>query len=48
MEENRAGRKGFLEMRSQHAGHQLEEIGAELRAMMPWIAKERLVDKTRN
>jgi ketol-acid reductoisomerase len=48
MDENRAGQGGFLKMRSQHAGHQLEEIGAELRAMMPWIAKERLVDKSKN
>ena len=48
MDENRAGREGFLKMRDDHAGHQLEEIGAELRAMMPWIAKERLVDKSRN
>jgi ketol-acid reductoisomerase len=48
MDENRSGRKGFLGMREQHAGHQLEEIGAELRAMIPWIAKDRLVDKSKN
>lgn len=48
MEENRSGRKGFLKMRADHAAHKLEEIGAELRSMMPWIAKERLVDKSKN
>ena len=48
MDENRSGRKGFLNMRSDHAGHQLEEVGAKLRSMMPWIAKERLVDKSKN
>ena len=48
MDENRGGRGGFLKMRAEHAGHQLEDVGARLRAMMPWIAKERLVDKTRN
>ena len=48
MDENRSGRQGFLNMRSDHAGHQLEEVGAKLRSMMPWIAKERLVDKSKN
>ena len=28
--------------------HQIEEVGAKLRAMMPWIAKNKLVDKGRN
>ena len=48
MDENRAGREEFLRMRSDHAAHQLEEVGAKLRSMMPWIAKERLVDKSKN
>mgnify|MGYP001379066590 CR=1 FL=1 len=48
MDENRAGRKRFLGMRSSHAGHQLEEVGEQLRSMMPWIAKERMVDKSKN
>jgi ketol-acid reductoisomerase len=26
----------------------IEVVGAQLRAMMPWIAKNKLVDKTRN
>jgi ketol-acid reductoisomerase len=28
--------------------HPIEEVGAKLRAMMPWIAKNKLVDKARN
>ncbi len=30
------------------ADHQIEVVGAQLRAMMPWIAKNKLVDQTRN
>lgn len=28
--------------------HPIEEVGTKLRAMMPWIAKNKLVDKARN
>jgi ketol-acid reductoisomerase len=35
--ENKAGRPGFLAMRRQHAQHQIEEVGRDLRAMMPWL-----------
>jgi ketol-acid reductoisomerase len=28
--------------------HPIEKVGAELRAMMPWIGKNKLVDKSRN
>jgi ketol-acid reductoisomerase len=30
------------------AEHSIEKVGAQLRAMMPWIAKNKLVDQTRN
>ena len=30
------------------ATHQLEKVGEKLRSMMPWIAKNRLVDKSKN
>ena len=30
------------------AEHPIEVVGAKLRAMMPWIAKNKLVDQTRN
>jgi ketol-acid reductoisomerase len=35
-------------MRAKMAGHPVEQIGEKLRAMMPWIAKNALVDKARN
>jgi ketol-acid reductoisomerase len=48
MAENRSGRKDFLRMREKGAAHQLEKVGERLRSMMPWIAKNRLVDKSKN
>jgi len=30
------------------AEHQIEEVGEKLRGMMPWIAKNKLVDKAKN
>jgi ketol-acid reductoisomerase len=35
--ENRAGGENFQRMRDEAAGHQVEEVGKELRDMMPWI-----------
>ena len=35
-------------MRAAAAAHPVEAVGERLRAMMPWIAENRLVDKTRN
>jgi ketol-acid reductoisomerase len=46
--ENQSGRKKFLAMRKEHAAHQMEEVGEKLRSMMPWIAKNRLVDRDKN
>ena len=34
--------------RRQNAEHQIEVVGNQLRAMMPWIAKNKLVDQSRN
>jgi ketol-acid reductoisomerase len=44
--ENRAGRHKFEELRRKGADHQIEKIGKELRAMMPFIAagQQRLQD----
>src|SRR5438132_2426594 len=36
MEENRQGRKRFLEMRAKAAEHVIEKVGVELRKMMAW------------
>lgn len=35
--ENQAGRPSFLAMRRTNAQHQIEHVGGELRAMMPWL-----------
>jgi ketol-acid reductoisomerase len=35
--ENEAGRPNFNRMRERAAAHPIEKVGAELRAMMPWI-----------
>jgi ketol-acid reductoisomerase len=48
MAENKGGRKEFLRMREAGTTHQLEKVGEKLRSMMPWIAKNRLVDKSKN
>jgi ketol-acid reductoisomerase len=39
--ENRAGRPRFNELRAQGRQHPIEEVGARLRAMMPWITAGR-------
>jgi ketol-acid reductoisomerase len=35
--ENRAGGENFQRMRDEATGHQIEQVGGELRSMMPWI-----------
>ncbi len=35
--ENRAGGENFQRMRDEAAAHQVEKVGRDLRAMMPWI-----------
>ena len=35
--ENQAGRPSFQAMRRTNAQHQIEHVGRELRAMMPWL-----------
>ncbi len=37
IDENGQGRDRFIKLRQEHAGHQLETVGAELRGMMPWL-----------
>ena len=38
--ENEAGRPNFDNMRRQEKEHPIEEVGAKLRAMMPWLKKK--------
>ncbi len=46
--ENAAGQASFKAMRKRNAAHDIEKVGEKLRAMMPWIAKNKLVDKAKN
>ena len=48
MAENETGGKRFPEMRAQAAKHPIEEVGAKLRDMMPWIKAHKIVDKSKN
>jgi len=48
VQECQAGQPSFKAMRRRAAEHPIEAVGANLRAMMPWIAANRLVDKSKN
>ena len=48
MLENKVNQASFKAMRRKLAQHPIEEVGEKLRAMMPWIKKNALVDKSRN
>ncbi len=43
MAENRSGNKNFNSLRAKSKAHPIEATGEKLRAMMPWIAKNKLV-----
>src|SRR5688572_1380230 len=46
MLENKVGQPNFKAMRRRGAEHPIEQVGEKLRAMMPWIAANKLVDKS--
>ncbi len=46
--ENRAGRPVFNALTKKGEAHGIEKVGERLRAMMPWIQKDRKVDKKEN
>tara|TARA_B100000029_G_scaffold162869_1_gene158933 strand:+ start:2395 stop:3489 length:1095 start_codon:yes stop_codon:yes gene_type:complete len=46
--ENQAGAPGIKAMRRISKDHPIEEVGSKLRAMMPWIQENKLVDKDIN
>src|SRR5829696_5159906 len=46
--ENKAGQPKFKAIRRLNDSHPIEAVGVKLREMMPWIAKNKLVDKARN
>ena len=46
--EGRLNYPSMTARRRQNAEHQIEVVGNQLRAMMPWIAKNKLVDQSKN
>ena len=48
MLENKVNQTSFKATRMRNNAHQIEEVGARLREMMPWIKAKALVDKTKN
>jgi ketol-acid reductoisomerase len=48
MLENKVNQTSFKATRSKLAEHGIEQVGAKLREMMPWIKQRALVDKAKN
>ena len=48
MLENKVSQTGFKATRRRNAAHPIEQVGAKLREMMPWIGKSALVDRAKN
>ncbi|MDX8377568.1 MAG: ketol-acid reductoisomerase [Mariprofundales bacterium] len=48
VEECNSGKIGMNARRRLGAEHQIEQVGAQLRSMMSWIGKSKIVDKTKN
>jgi ketol-acid reductoisomerase len=48
MAEHRAGKPNFKRLESAGKEHLIERVGERLRGMMPWLGKNRLVDRSRN
>ena len=46
--ENKAGAPTLQSRRRLNAEHDIEQVGGKLRAMMPWIAANKLVDQSKN
>ena len=46
--ENKAGAPMLIAQRKNLAAHGIERVGETLRAMMPWIKRNKLVDQSRN
>ncbi len=46
--ENKSGEINFKAMRRRAAEHPMEEVGARLRDLMPWLQEKQLVDRSKN
>lgn len=48
MSECDSGKVNFARLENEGKAHPIEEVGARLRAMMPWLAQDRLVNTAKN
>ncbi len=48
MAEHKAGKPNFKRLEAAGKEHLIERVGERLRSMMPWLGKNRLVDRSRN
>ncbi len=48
MSECDSGKENFKRLEAEGEKHQIEEVGAKLRAMMPWLSQDRLVNTAKN
>ena len=46
--ENHSGQTSFKALRRRGAEHPIEQVGAQLRSMMPWLQERALVDRSKN
>ena len=46
--EYKCGLPHFKELRKESANHPVEQVGERLRALMPWLSEDRLVDRSKN
>jgi len=46
--EHKAGKPNFNELTKKGEEHPIEEVGQKLRDMMPWLKKDKIVDKAKN
>jgi len=48
MSECDSGKESFKRLETEGKQHEIEEVGARLRAMMPWLSQNRLVNTAKN
>ena len=48
MAECEGGKEKLKALEAEGEGHQIEDVGKRLRAMMPWLAQDKLVDAAKN
>ncbi len=46
--EHKAGKPNFTALTEKGEAHPIEEVGRKLRDMMPWLKKDKIVDKAKN